>query len=367
MLLTKPKSLPFPVAYETNEDLIWSRNSSCRLCVHFVGFKEHTFEIYCDQRQLKYFERFYQDQELKKASKDKYSAALFTLRSGRILWIQGTGKGEPWNINYLNLHCTLETRLWTEEGTKQISQEKASEIAQTLTNMKEKGELNDKQKAFIKRQDSTFERINNPFPRPSQPLYQGQSDIIVGVALGLEKPATVAVVDANTGKAIAYRSIQQLLGKKSPLLNRQRTQKRVLSHQRHEAQKNAAFNEFGESELGQYVDRLIAKAIISLAKTHKAGSIVLPKLGDMRELVQSEIQTRAELKIPGCTQAQQKYAKQYRIQVHQWGYGRLIDNIKAQAAKLGIVIEEEQQPIRNSPPEKALAMAISAFNSRYNS
>jgi transposase len=174
-------------------------------------------------------------------------------------------------------------------------------------------------------------------------------------------------VDGIQGKAIAYRSIQQLLGKNDQLLNRQRTQKRLSSHQRHKAQKKAAFNEFGESELGEYVDRLIAKAIISLAKTHKAGSIVLPKLGDMRELVQSEIQTRAELKIPGYIEAQQKYAKQYRIQVHQWSYGRLIDNIKAQAAKLGIVIEEGQQPIRGSPQEKALAIAISAFNSRSNS
>ncbi len=265
--------------------------------------------------------------------------------------------------------------MWTAEGTKQVSQEKAVEIAQSLARSKEKGNLTKNQQASVKRRESTLALLPNPFPRPSQPLYQGQSDIIVGVALGLEKPATVAVVDASTGKAIIYRSTKQLLGKKtrkktrkkSLLLNRQRTQKRVLSHQRHEAQKNAAFNEFGESELGQCVDRLIAKAIISLAKTHKAGSIVLPKLDNMRELVQSEIQARAELKIPGYIEAQQKYAKQYRIQVHQWSYGRLIENIKAQAAKLGIVIEEEQQPIRDSPPEKALAMAISAFNSRYNS
>ncbi|MGF1487352.1 MAG: hypothetical protein ACFBSE_09605 [Prochloraceae cyanobacterium] len=41
----------------------------------------------------------------------------------------------------------------------------------------------------------------------------------------------------------------------------------------------------GESELGQCIDRLLAKAIIQLAITYKAASIVLPKLGDMREKV----------------------------------------------------------------------------------
>ncbi|HEY9637547.1 MAG TPA: hypothetical protein V6D14_29395 [Coleofasciculaceae cyanobacterium] len=46
------------------------------------------------------------------------------------------------------------------------------------------------------------------------PFYQGQSNILIGVSLGLEKPATVAVVDAMTGQVLAYRSIRQLLGEK---------------------------------------------------------------------------------------------------------------------------------------------------------
>ncbi|MBX9259175.1 hypothetical protein H1Q63_35530 [Desmonostoc muscorum CCALA 125] len=58
------------------------------------------------------------------------------------------------------------------------------------------------------------------------------------------------------------------------------------------------------SELGQYVDRLLAKEIIAMpslrdatrtasfanVQTYKAGSIALPKLGDMRDILQSEIQ-----------------------------------------------------------------------------
>ncbi len=51
----------------------------------------------------------------------------------------------------------------------------------------------EKQQAFIKRKNSTLARLKNPFPRPSQPLYQGQSHILVGISLGLEKPATAAL------------------------------------------------------------------------------------------------------------------------------------------------------------------------------
>ena len=88
-------------------------------------------------------------------------------------------------------------------------------------------------------------------------------------------------------------------------------------------------------------------------------------MGDMRELVQSEIQARAEQKIPGHLEGLKKYANQYRVSIHQWSYGRLIDNIKAQAAKLNIVIEEGQQSIRGSPQEKAKEMAISAYRDRF--
>ncbi len=96
--MTESKLLPFPVAYETNEDLTWSKNEKDRLCVQFNGLSKHIFQIYCDQRQLEWFKRFYEDQEIKKASKDEYSSGLFTLRSGRIAWQEGTTKGKAWNI-----------------------------------------------------------------------------------------------------------------------------------------------------------------------------------------------------------------------------------------------------------------------------
>lgn len=138
-LLRKSCSLPFPVTYETNEDLIWFKNKKGRICVTFNAIREHTFEIYCDNRQLHWFKRFLSDQEIKKNNKNQHSSSLFTLRSGRISWQEGQGKGEPWNIHHLTLYCTVDTRLWTAEGTKLVAEEKAKEITKIIT------------KTFIKR------------------------------------------------------------------------------------------------------------------------------------------------------------------------------------------------------------------------
>ncbi len=363
-LLRKSSLVPFPVAYETNTDLTWFTNQKGRICVIFSGLSEHTFEIYCDSRQLHWFKRFLEDQQTKRDSKDQHSSSLFTLRSVHLAWQEFEGKGDPWNVHRLTLYCTVDTRLWTTEGTEQVCQEKAAEIAKVITRMKEKGELSKNQDNFVKRKHSTLARINNPFPRPSKPIYQGQSHILVGVSLGLDKPATAAVVDAVTGKVIAYQSIRQLLGENYELLNRQRQQQQRNSQQRHKAQKRSAPNSNGESELGQYVDRLLAQAIVALAQTYLAGSIVLPKLGDMREIVHSEVQARAEAKCSGCVEAQAMYAKQYRKSVHYWSYGRLIQSIHNQAVKTGIAVEEGQQPIRGSPQEKARNLAITAYHSR---
>jgi IS605 OrfB family transposase len=112
------------------------------------------------------------------------------------------------------------------------------------------------------------------------------------------------------------------------------------------------------------VDRLLADAIIAIAKTYQAGSIVIPKLRDMREQITSEIQSRAEKKCPGYKEAQQKYAKEYRMSIHRWSYGRLIESIKSQAAKAGISTEIGTHQIRGSPEEKARDLAVFAYQER---
>jgi hypothetical protein len=363
-LLKKPKPVPFPVTYETSEDLRCFKDESGRVFVRFDGISNQTFQVYCDRRQFHWFERFVKDQETKRNSQDRHSGGLFTLRSGRLAWHERQEKGEPWNVHRLILHCSVDTSLWTAEGTKQIAQTKMDTCDRILATMEEKEPLNDNQKAFIKRTQATRDRLQNPFPRPSKPVYQGQSHLLVGVSLGLEKPATVAVVDAVKGKTITYRSIKQLLGDRYKLLNRQRQQQQRLAHERHKVQKYDKSNEFGESELGEYIDRLIAASVVEIAKTHAVGSIVLPQLGEMAQIVQSEVLAKAERKFPGYKEGQQKYAKEYRVNIHNWSYRRLLQNIENQAAKAGIAIEIAQQSPFGTPQEKARELALFAYQSR---
>ncbi|MGI8504840.1 MAG: hypothetical protein ACR2LR_27485 [Hassallia sp.] len=84
----------------------------------------------------------------------------------------------------------------------------------------------------------------------------------------------------------------------------------------------------------------------------------------MREIIQSEVQAKAEKKIPGYKEGQQNYAKDYRISVHRWSYGRLIESIQIQAGKSGISIESGSQPIRDSQQEQARDLALFAYQER---
>ncbi|MBW4561816.1 MAG: type V CRISPR-associated protein Cas12k [Mojavia pulchra JT2-VF2] len=79
---------------------------------------------------------------------------------------------------------------------------------------------------------------------------------------------------------------------------------------------------------------------------------------------ESEIQAIAEAKCPGYVEIQQKYAKQYRVNIHSWSYGRLIQSIQSKAAQVGIMVEEGKQPIRGSPQDKAKELALSAYHNR---
>jgi hypothetical protein len=109
--------VPFPVAYETNEDMTWLKNQFGRICVKFNGFSEHTFQIYCDFRQLHWFQRFLEDQETKRSSKNQHSSALFTLGTGRIAWQEGEGNGEPWNVHHVILRYS-----YIDTGRKKFSE-----------------------------------------------------------------------------------------------------------------------------------------------------------------------------------------------------------------------------------------------------
>jgi IS605 OrfB family transposase len=202
------------------------------------------------------------------------------------------------------------------------------------------------------------------FRRSQRSPYQGNSDILVGVSFTLTAPAVVAVVQGSTGKTLAFRSTRQLLDKNYELLNRQQQKQKKHDQQRRKNQQKGRFEQLSESELGLYIDRLLAKAIISLAKQYQAGSIVLPDLKGLREKIQSELEAKAERKIPGNREAQSLYAKEYRKQVHRHSYHRLAENIQSQAAKVGIQVEVGHQPFQGSSQEKARDLAIMTYHAR---
>ena len=84
----------------------------------------------------------------------------------------------------------------------------------------------------------------------------------------------------------------------------------------------------------------------------------------MREVIQSEVQAKAEKKIHGYIEGQKKYAKEYRKSIHSWSYGRLIENIQIQAAEVGILIEIGKQSTRASPQEQAKDLALFSYQCR---
>ncbi|WP_326521068.1 type V CRISPR-associated protein Cas12k [Leptothoe kymatousa] len=363
-LLTKPRTIPFPILFETNEDLSWSLNSKGRLCVHFNGLREHTFQIYCDQRQLPWFKRFLEDQQTKRTSKNKHSSALFTLRSARISWQEIDTKGHPWDNHCLTLSCTVDKRLWSAEGTEEVRQEKAADTAKILTRLNEKDSLSKTQVAYARRLTSTLERLESSFDRPSQPRYQGQSQIIVGLSLGWDSPLTLAIWKSDTQEILVYRSLRQLLAKDYPLFLKQRREQQKQSHQRHKAQCQGKGNQFGTSNLGQHIDRWLAKAVVKTAKQYDAGSIAIPSLDNIRDILQTEIDARAEQKIPGYVEAQKRYTKQYKKNIHKWSYGRLLDQITSKASQENLAIEKSKQPLSGTSQAKAKSVAINAYESR---
>ncbi len=250
--------VPYPIFYGSNTNFNWIEDEDANLSVKFNGLGDHKFEIRCDTRQLDWFQRFLEDQKLKEKSKqdkkeglreNELSSALFGLRSGRLLWKEGKPKPDrrkktithaflllfllreyklalslfqgyrqfkkrlrreqPWNYHRLYLQCSVDTRLWTKEGTELVAQEKINKSQNAIANTEEKDDLDPEQQKHIQRTQTQLANLENLPQRPNRDLYKGNPSIILGVSLGLEKPVTVAVVDVVSGRALTYRSAKQ--------------------------------------------------------------------------------------------------------------------------------------------------------------
>ena len=404
-LTRSPISLPYPILYGAQDLVKWYRNEKGRICLSFNGLaKDHLFEVRCDRRQLSLFELFLEDWQTLNAKENEgqYSGSFLLLREAALVWkepkksirwivkkrrknlVIPTGSQDeqqsdnetvqqsneqniaPWRKYHLELHCTVDTQLFTIEGTERIRQEKLARRNEEIEDRSTKSSGDENQDKSLKREQakqSILERSKH-FRRSQRPLYQGNLDILVGISFNLTAPAVIAVIKGSTGETLTFRSTRQLLGDNYSLLNRQQQKQKQHDQQRCKNQQKGRFEQPSESNLGLYIDRLLAKSIITLAKQYQAGSIVIPELKGLRERIQSELEAKAERKIPGSREAQTLYAKQYRKQVHRWSYHRLAKNIQSQAAKVGIQVEVGHQPFQGSPQEKARDLAIMTYHAR---
>jgi IS605 OrfB family transposase len=390
--------------------------------------KDHTFKIQCDRRQLPLFRRFLIDYQTydNLPEEELFSEGLFTLRSACLIWHKDESRHnhkkkiganqqqdqlEPWNTHRLYLHCTVDRRLLTAEGTQQVRAEKKEATLKELkgkdkleqTELDELG-LTKNQIISIKRQCSTLNRLehNSSPPRPNTVPYEGQPDISVGVSFSRHQPVAIAVVDVNKQEVLECQSTKELLnrgkaqyiwrnGLKEPVLKdgieqrhpnggklyvRKRKQVqwkpyRLVEqlHRRHQQnarrrakqqQQNRYREDSSDSNLGLYVDRLIAAEIVELALQRKAGTIVIPQLKGVRESVESDIRAQAERLFPNEKERQKEYALHYRASFHRWSYARLSECIRECAKKEGITVVERKQSSQGDLEQKAIAIALSS-------
>ena len=188
-LLRKEELIPFPVSYNSNKDIYWSKNNRGRICVGFNGITKYTFEIFCHNRQLHWFQRFYEDFELYRKHKKQIPGGLVTLRSAKLVWKQEESEDseKPWLTNKLYLHCSVETELWTHEGTEEIRQQKIAKTQQKINKWLEAKSLseNQQQKLLANQTSLSFLKTFRDFNRPSKHRHQQNSLLALGVCIGL--------------------------------------------------------------------------------------------------------------------------------------------------------------------------------------
>lgn len=311
-----------------------------------------------------------------------YNIAFLLIKNRRIL------KSPPWIVHHLHLHCTVDYRLWTQEGKEIVKAEKITQTEKVIDGFKKKEQqkengltLNQQQRLKANETSLRLLQTCDHFSASGRSPYRGQPNRILGVSIGLHDPVIILIVDTATGKTLASRNTKQLLDKKRQVRDKQpelpkyeerqqfsniykeisdyelflsyNQQKQRNRHQRHKAQIKAAPDKSQEANLGLYINRLLAKAIIEVAQQYQVSTIILPNLKNKREIIESEIIARAKLKIPKDKKAQQNYARKILSQVSQWSYKQLSDCITGKASQSGIAIEIIQQIPQGSPYEKA--------------
>jgi hypothetical protein len=386
-----------------------------RVCVCFKSFDEkYAFEVAGDYRHIHAVWQALRERKIYDGDTNENTSAVFLVRSATLIWreykknenrivrrrkaAKKRAKREglvastesdsslapefydpefPWNRYQLFLHCTIETRYLSKEGTEiDIEKQKKSTakslqtLEKNIAELEEKGKSTKTRKNSYSRQSGTLRRLesyDNNYERPSKPLYAGQPHIVTGVALGSSGLITTTISDAISGKILECRGLEALLGKDYELVKRRQFERQLNSRRRTQNQKRGANDQFGESNLGDTIDKHTANAVIDFAKKHQSGFIVLPDMNDYRRRKQAEIAAFAERECGGWKGIEKKFAKAQNEKIHSWSYGRLIKYITNQAAKEGILVKVGRQPIQGSSQEQGKQMAIEAYKKKAKS
>lgn len=208
---------------------------------------------------------------------------------------------------------------------------------------------------------------NSPlFARPDRPLYEGVSNIFVGVLLDLDKHLVVTVVDAKRHKILAIRQTRSISKEGYKLLQKYFRQRRDHSKQRQIDQKAHRHVHSTESGLGQQVARLFAKGVVELAQKYKASTIVLPITKGWRDRLYSQLVARAKIKCKGVKKAMAQYTKAHGEKLHQWDYSRLSKAIVDCALTKGVQIIERETIYEEDAFQQAANLAIAAYDSLHS-
>ncbi|MEY2985266.1 MAG: hypothetical protein RLZZ568_1883, partial [Cyanobacteriota bacterium] len=209
--------------------------------------------------------------------------------------------------------------------------------------------------------ESVLRGLQSQYPRPQRRLYEGKAHLIVGVSLDVHQIISVVLFDAIKQHIVTGVSAKKLLGQDYHWLHHLRYEQHRNIHRRKLAQQKGTQVVIQEKHLAIQVERLIANAVIDFAQQNLAASIALPKIRDIKEAIQAQIQARAEQRIPESKELQRQYAKQYRMNAHHWSYKRLLDAIRSRAAKQCIATEEGLCRHDYYGIEQAKEVALSAY------
>lgn len=307
---------------------------------------------------------------------------------------QYPGKGF-WRECTLSIHWTYDSDALTKQGLEKIRQRKLEPQLKKLRKKQEKLEEEKQQllqclaevpeearsKAQIKQLKNLKKAIqdlqddlakprpkldclqNSPlFDRPDRPLYEGVSNIFVGVLLDLDKHLVVTVVDAMRRKVLAVRNTRSISKEGHDLLQRYFRQRQENSKQRQVDQKAHRHIHQTESGLGQQVARLFAKGLVELAQKYKASTIVIPETDGWRDRLYSQLVGRAKIKCNGSKNAMARYTKAHGEKLHQWDYSRLSKAISDRATANELKVMLQKTVYEEDVFQQAANLAIAAYD-----